>query len=159
MDTPKPTKEHEWLQRLVGRWTFEAEFRMAPDQPKVKSTGVWDFRPLGGFWVIADGEGTSPDGGEVHRSIMTIGFDPETGRYVGTFIASAMSKLWIYDGALEGEDRLVLAATGPSFTGEGEALYHDIYEVGADGFRLISRVQGPGGEWTEFMAADYRPAA
>ena len=25
METPKPQKEHLWLQRLVGEWTFETE--------------------------------------------------------------------------------------------------------------------------------------
>jgi hypothetical protein len=27
----KPTKEHLWLQRLVGDWTFDGECLMGPD--------------------------------------------------------------------------------------------------------------------------------
>lgn len=159
MDMPKPTPEHAWLERLVGCWTYEADCSMGPGQPPTKTSGRWDVRPLGGFWVIADGEGASPDG-ETHRSVMTLGYDPQAKRFVGTFIASMMSKLWIYDGAFDDDGRLVLAATGPSFAGEGEALYHDIIEAGEDGrFRFLSRIQGSDGGWTEFMTADYRRAA
>ncbi|WP_020179720.1 DUF1579 domain-containing protein [Methylopila sp. M107] len=159
METPKPTPEHDWLQRLVGRWTFEADCVMGPDQPPMKTRGTSNVRALGGLWVIADGEGTSPDG-DAHHSVLTVGYDPATGRFTGTFIASMMTKLWIYDGAFDGDGRLVLAATGPSFAGEGEALYHDIVEIVNDGhFRFLSRLQGPDGAWAEFMTADYRRAA
>lgn len=159
MEFPKPEKEHEWLQRLVGEWSYEADCSMGPGQPPMKTKGVWRIRPLGDFWIVADGEGTSPDGA-THHSILTIGFDPQTRRFVGSFIASMMSKFWLYDGALEGDGKLVLAATGPSFTGEGEALYHDIIEISGDGaFRFYSRVQGEDGGWTEFMSADYLRAA
>lgn len=158
METPTPTQEHEWLQRLVGRWTYEADCVMGPDQPPEKTSGEWNVRPLGGFWVIADGVGTSPDG-ETHHSVLTVGHDPQTKRFTGTFIASMMSKLWIYDGEFDSEGRLVLAAMGPSFTGEGEALYHDVIELqGDDRFRFYARVQGADGGWTEFMSADYRRA-
>lgn len=156
MEFPKPGPQHEWLQRLVGDWSFEGECIVGPDQPPEKTNGVWRVRPLGGFWVVADGEGTSPDG-ETHHSILTVGYDEAKGRFAGTFIASMMSKLWIYDGEMDGPEKLVLAATGPSFSGEGEALYHDIIErQGDDAFRFYSQVQGPDGGWTEFMTANYR---
>ena len=159
MEIPPPRPEHEWLQRLLGDWSFEADFVMDPNRPPEKSTGRWVIRPLGALWIIAEGEGGSPEG-ETHNTIMTVGFDPAAGRFVGTFIASVMTKLWLYDGALEGDSRLVLAATGPSFASEGEALYQDIFEIVDEGrFRFSSRLQGPDGSWTEFMTADYRRAA
>lgn len=156
MEFPKPGPKHDWLQRLVGDWTFEGECQMGPDQAPAKTSGVWRIRPLGGFWIVIDGEGTSPDG-ETHRMVLTIGFDTAKQRFAGSFIASMMSKLWIYDGEMEGADTLVLAATGPSFAGDGDALYHDVIERrGDDAFRFYSRLQGPDGGWTEFMTADYR---
>lgn len=36
----QPQKEHQWLQKLVGEWTYESEALMGPDQPPVKSTGT-----------------------------------------------------------------------------------------------------------------------
>lgn len=155
METPQPGPEHDWLQRLVGEWRFEGECQMGPGQPPAKTSGVWRIRSLGGFWLVIDGEGTAPDG-ETHRMVLTVGFDTARQRFVGSFIASMMSKLWIYDGELDGENTLVLAAMGPSFAGEGEALYHDVMEYVDDSrFRFYSRIQGADGGWTEFMRADY----
>jgi len=37
METPKPQKEHLWLQRLVGEWTVETECQMGPDQPPART--------------------------------------------------------------------------------------------------------------------------
>jgi hypothetical protein len=33
----EPQKEHQWLQRLLGEWTSEAEMKMKPDEPPIKS--------------------------------------------------------------------------------------------------------------------------
>ncbi|RXF73322.1 DUF1579 domain-containing protein [Hansschlegelia zhihuaiae] len=158
METPKPAKEHEWLGQLVGDWTFEGDFWMGPDQPRVKTSGRWSIRSLGGLWVVADGVGEDPTGA-TNTSQMTIGYEPERGRFVGSFIASMMTKFWLYDGQLDG-DRLVLEAEGPAFSGQGTALYRDVFAIeGREGFRLTSEVQGEDGGWTEFLTADYRRAA
>ena len=45
----QPQKEHQWLQKLVGEWTYEIEATMEPDQPPVKSTGTETVRSLGGL--------------------------------------------------------------------------------------------------------------
>lgn len=50
MQTPELQKEHEWLQRLVGEWTFEHECSMGPDQPPMKSTGMESVRSLGAIY-------------------------------------------------------------------------------------------------------------
>lgn len=36
----EPQKEHEWLNKLVGNWTFEAECFMGPGQPTMKYNDV-----------------------------------------------------------------------------------------------------------------------
>ena len=33
--------------------------------------------------------------------IMTLGYDPQKKRFVGTLIGSMMTHLWVYDGALD----------------------------------------------------------
>ena len=35
----EPQKEHQWLEQLLGEWTYEAEMQMGPGQPPMKSTG------------------------------------------------------------------------------------------------------------------------
>src|SRR5688500_3618870 len=95
----EPQQEHQWLQQLVGNWTFEVEAMMAPGKPPEKSTGTDRCRSLGGLWVLCEGEGQMPgEGGASHQSVMTLGYDPRRQRFVGTFIASMMTHLWLYDG-------------------------------------------------------------
>lgn len=153
-----PQKEHQWLQRLVGEWTFEGECSMGPDQPPMKSTGSEVVRSLGGMWTIGDGQGEMPDGGGICQSIMTLGYDPQKKRFVGSFIASVMTRLWIYDGSLdEAEKVLTLDTEGPKFTGEGLAKYQDIIDFVSDDQRtLSSQILGDDGQWQPFMKAHYR---
>lgn len=163
MDMPEPQKQHHWLQKLVGEWTFESECGMGPDQPPMQTTGTEVVRSLGGLWTV--GEGTFETPGHVEtpgqpecRSIMTLGYDPQSGRFIGTFIASMMTHLWPYNGSLDAAERvLTLDSEGPSFTGEGMAKYQDIIEFITDDHRVLrSQVQGPDGQWQPFMKADYR---
>jgi hypothetical protein len=35
----EPQKEHEWLQRLVGEWTYESDCSMEPGKPPEKFEG------------------------------------------------------------------------------------------------------------------------
>lgn len=149
-------KEHLWLSKFVGDWTMEAECLMGPDQPPVKTTGLQTTRMLGNLWLIAEGEGECPDG-SIAQSIITLGYDPQKQRFVGTFIASMMTHLWPYEGVLEG-DVLTLDSEGPSFTGEGPMVkYQDIIEhVDDDHWILRSRMPGEDGQWIQFMTAHYR---
>jgi hypothetical protein len=154
----EPQSEHHWLQQLVGEWEMEAECVMEPGQPPVKSTGTETVRSLGGLWTVGEGRGEMPGCGEA-TSLMTLGFDPAKGRFVGSFVASMMTHFWLYDGALDASGKvLTLDAEGPSMTGDGKmARYQDIIELPGDGQRIMrSRMQGADGGWTEFMTARYR---
>jgi len=74
---------------------------------------------------------------------------------VAPFIASMMTHMWSYDGALDASEMvLTLDAEGPSFTGEGMAKYQDIIEFVDDNHRILtSRFQDEHGEWQHFMTA------
>jgi hypothetical protein len=154
----KPQKEHEWLQQLVGDWSFEGECIMGPDQPPMTSTGAESVRSIGGFWTQGEGSGEMPGGGAM-TSVMTLGYDPQKQKFVGTFIASMMTHLWLYEGALDASGKvLTLDAEGPGFSGDGKmAKYKDVITLNSDGHRtLTSSVQGDDGTWTQFMTAHYR---
>ena len=154
----EPQKQHHWLQKLVGEWTVESEAVMGPGEPRLKSTGSESVRSLGGLWTVGEGRGEMPDGGEM-RSIMTLGYDTQKDRFVGTFIASVMTFLWIYEGQLDAGGRvLTLDVEGPSFTDAAKTTkYQDIIEFKSDDHRtLTSRVLGDDGQWQEFMTAHYR---
>jgi hypothetical protein len=119
----QPQKEHQWLQKLLGEWTVESEAVMEPGKPPAKAKGSERVRSLGGLWVVAEGQGEMPGGGAA-TTILTLGYDPKKKRYVGTWVGSMMTHLWVYDGALdEGGSVLRLDAEGPAFIGEGMANY------------------------------------
>jgi hypothetical protein len=154
----EPQKEHAWLQKFVGEWTFEGECVMGPGQAPMKSTGTESVRSLGGLWVMGEGRGEMPGGGPT-TSIITLGYDPHKQRFVGTFVASMMTYLWIYDGALDAAGKvLTLDAEGPSFSGDGQmAKYQDIIELRSDDHRVLrSQMLGDDGQWYGFMTAHYR---
>ncbi len=155
---PEPQKEHDWLHRLIGDWSFEGECVMGPDQPPMKSTGATSVRSLGGIWILCEGTGDAPDGTPVN-SIITLGYDPQKKRFVGSFIASCMTHRWIYDGALDDAGKvLTLEAEGPSFTGDGTMVqYQDIIEIETDDHWILkSRMPGEDGQWIQFMTGHYR---
>jgi hypothetical protein len=154
----EPQKEHKWLQQLVGDWTYESECIMGPDQPPMKSGGKESVRSIGGLWTLGEWQYEMPDG-NTGIMIMTLGFDPIKGRFVGTFVGSMMTHLWIYDGQLDAAGKvLTLNAEGPSFAGDGKmAKYQDIIEIkSADERVLSSQMLGDDGKWTRFMTATYR---
>jgi len=156
MINPHPQAQHQWLQRLVGEWTSECECQTGPGQPPQVHRGTDSVRMLGGLWAVCDGTGEMPGGGTGY-TIMTLGYDPVRGRFVGTFVGSMMTHLWLYDGQLTG-NVLTLDAEGPSFTDPGKmAKYQDVIEIVSDDHRtLTSQVLGEDGGWTRFMTAHYR---
>lgn len=158
MMNPSPLPQHQWLSQLVGEWTFESECVSTPDKPGEKSKGKEKVKALGELWVVCEGEGEMPGGG-IGRMIMTLGFDPRTGRFVGTWVGSMMTHLWIYDGELDESGQvLTLSAEGPDFAQEGKtARYRDVIELRKDGGRFLrSYMQDGQGEWQHFMTATYR---
>jgi hypothetical protein len=88
----EPRNEHRWLQRLIGEWSMEAECDMGPGQPVAKTKGTERVRALGDLWIIGEGIGEMPGGG-TGTSIITLGFDPQKDRHVGTWIGSMMTHL------------------------------------------------------------------
>ena len=154
----EPQPEHRWLEKFVGNWRMENECLMAPDQPPQKGTGKDSVRKLGDAWILCEGEGESPDDGQNVLSLLTLGYDPAQKCFVGTFVCSVMTHLWIYEnGQLDETGKiLTLNAMGPNFTGEGMAPYQDIFELVDDNHRILrSQVQGEDGTWTQFMTAHY----
>lgn len=158
MKIEEPQREHQWLQQLVGEWTCEVAGTMEPDQPSAKSEASESVRSLGGLWILAEGQGEMPGGGAA-TSAMTLGYDPQKKRYVGTWIGSMMTHLWVYDGELDAAGKvLTLNTEGPDMAGEGKmAKYKDAIELKSDDHRVLtSSVLGEDGEWHEFMTANYR---
>jgi len=156
--TTEPQKEHEWLQKLVGEWTCESEAKMKPDEPPTKSQGTESVRSLGGLWILAEGQGEMPGCGAA-TMLLTLGYDPQKKRFVGSWVGSMMTHMWVYDGALDATGTvLTLDTEGPSMAGDGKmAKYQDVIELKSDDHRILaSQVLGDDGKWHRFMTATYR---
>jgi hypothetical protein len=145
----EPQKEHQWLQKLVGEWTCEGEATMEPGKPPAQWKAFESVRSLAG----------EMPGGGASTTLMTLGYDPQKKRYVGTFIGSMMTNLWVYDGALDAAGRvLTLDTEGPDFTAEGKMTkYKDMIEFKSDDHRVLtSNMLGDDGKWHGVMTAHYR---
>lgn len=155
-----PQKEHQWLQQLVGEWTTEAQMAGESDEA---CKGTESVRSLGGLWILAEGRGEMPGGGGA-TMIMTLGYDPGKKRYVGTWVGSMMTHMWLYDGELDASGTvLTLNSEGPDMSPGAVpgrlAKYKDVIEIkGADYRMLTSHWLGADGKWQQFMTAHYRRA-
>ncbi len=154
----EPQKEHEWLQQLVGDWTYECECTMEPGKPPEKFKGSERVRTLGGLWLLCEGVGEMPGGGTA-ATLMTLGYDPGKQKYLGTWVGSMMTHLWVYDGSLDAEEKvLTLNTEGPNCGGDDKLVkQRDVIEVKSDDQRVLtSYTQSEDGEWRPFMTAHYR---
>lgn len=158
MQHAEPQQEHRWLEKLLGDWTCEGEAEMEPGKPPTRWKAQESVRSLGGLWVLCEGEGEMPGGG-TSKSVMTLGYDPARKRYVGTFIASVMTHLWIYDGGLDSAGKvLTLDTEGPSFATPGAMTkYQDLIEFqSGDRRTLTSRMQSEDGQWHQIVKMQYQ---
>lgn len=154
---PEPAQEHAWLQRFVGEWATEAQMFMEPGQPPTKATGDESCRSLGGFWVVADGESNSPEMPFSYR--LTLGYDPEKKKYIGTWVDSMSSYLWKYEGAVDATGKtLTLETTGPSPTMPGKMIqFREATEfISQDQRRFNSSMQGEDGKWSTLLIVNYQ---
>lgn len=85
-------QEHQWLQQMAGTGTYESEVLMSPDKPPMKSSGTESVRAIGDLWILAEAQGSMPDG-KPATMVITAGYDPEQKKFVATWSGSMMTKL------------------------------------------------------------------
>lgn len=155
----RPQKEHRWLEKLVGTWSATSTLSAEPGAAPKTYRGTEKVRSLGGLWIVAETQSEMP-GGTTGEMVMTLGYDPDQGHYMGTWVGSMMNWLCVYEkGEVDASGRkLSLYSKGPSMTGEGGTRnYRDVIECIDDDTRtLIGQVQNERGEWEDMMKVDYR---
>jgi hypothetical protein len=147
-----PVDQHRWLKKFVGEWTTESS--CGPDQVM---RGRESARMLGDLWMSAEATSEMP-GGTSATMVLTLGYDVTKKRFVGTWIGSMMSNLWVYDGSLDAGGRvLTLSSEGPSWDDPNKlATYRDVHEFISDNERtLTGMVLGEDGQWTPMMTVKY----
>ncbi|TWT49992.1 hypothetical protein KOR42_36760 [Thalassoglobus neptunius] len=152
---PSPEPEHQWLQKFVGNWSLTSKAKMGPDQPDVECSGRMQCQMLGEFWLINKMDSEMMD--STMKGVQSIGYDPVKEKYIGTWVDSMTSTLWVYEGTVnEAGTKLTLEADGPNFTTPGKtAKFRDAYEFRSpDHLVVTSSMQGDDGEWITFMSGD-----
>ncbi|RYD18627.1 MAG: DUF1579 domain-containing protein [Verrucomicrobiaceae bacterium] len=148
-DLPPPVAQHEWLRKFVGEWTTEAEILFDPAAPPMKSTGRDSVRMLGGFWLLSETTGDSTE--MPYSSVLSVGYDPEKGKYIGTWMDSMMPRYWSYEGtANEAGNKLTLETKGPCPKEPGKIrTFHEALELtDADHKVFTSSILNDDGTWT-----------
>lgn len=131
---------------------------MGADKPSENFNGTECVRSLGGIWVLSESQCEMPGCG-IATMVMTLGYDPQKQKYVGTWIGSVMAHLWLYEGTLDAEGKvLTLNSEGPNCADEGKlATYKDVIEFPNDYQRIHSSyLLDENGEWSLVMTTNYR---
>jgi len=152
MEMPKPQTEHGFLERMVGNWKVTST-SMAHEE-------VWTetCRSLNCIWFVCEGNGDMPDGGGPATTVLTLGYDPAKGRYIGTWFGTMMHHLWVYDGEVSDDgNTLSLYTTGQDFSEPGKlGDYRDQIIIKDNDHRTFtSSSKQPDGSWKQFRQADY----
>lgn len=158
MEIAPATLQHEWLRQFVGEWTFEGGCDAGPGRPPMKWGGTEAVRMLGDFWLVFEGKGPMPSGQEMNY-VMLLGFDPAKGKFVGSWIGSPMTAMFVYEGDLDPSGAVLpLCTTGPNpMAPDTLANFKDVHEITTDGRRAMwSQLQGPDGAWQKFMHVTFQ---
>jgi hypothetical protein len=107
--------KQQWLQRLIGKWTYTLRTATDSDQPGATAAGTEIVCAIGDLWVLEENKGIGPEG-EASHTVTTISFDRGKGRITGAVIGTMTPHLFIYDGELsEDATSLVWRPTGQVF--------------------------------------------
>lgn len=151
---PAPVKEHAWLKQLEGEWELESECIVAPGQPALKCKGTETSRNLGGFWTVTEIKADMM--GSQMIGIMTIGYDSDKKKYVGTWICNMGEQLFKYEGTLDGQ-ALTLNTEGLNPQTGKPVKMKDVIELkGKDLKVMTSYMLGDDGKWFQFMTITSR---
>ena len=109
------------------------------------------IEPMGELWVVTRGRGPGADA--PFRSMTTFGYDPDLGKFVGSYVDTIQTKMWSYEGFLDESGKvLTLETEGPSMAKPGTTtLYRDQYILeDTDTKRIVTSAQDEDGSWVQF---------
>ena len=151
--------EHKLLEPLVGVWDTVSTAVMEPGKPPMVCKGREEIRRVGKLWTVATGEATM-NGQEMNWQL-TLGYDPELKKYVGTWIDSMTPYLWKYEGTLDDSGKtLTLNTEGPNPMAPGtRARFREVIEfAGPDQRKMTSRMEVAKDQWVPFVTVEYTRA-
>ena len=143
-------EQHAWLQRFAGKWNVSSQM-LQPGSDPVTWESEETVRKLGELWITSE---TTAYG---FTSIQTLGYDPQKKAFVGSYVDTMQTTMWLFTGKLD-EDRTVLTleSEGPSMSDPNETgKYRELHErVTDDHKRVTHQTLGEDGSWTTYMIVD-----
>ncbi len=150
----QPQKEHEWLRQLVGEWESEVECAVDPAKPPQKTKGTESGRLVGELWVVLENRGEFM--GRPFTGVLTLGYDPERKKFIGTWCDSMSTHLWQYEGTLDASGKiLTLESEGPCPTG-GQVRVRETIEIEGRDHKVFTSKVEIDGKWQTGMTIQYR---
>ncbi|HWM92549.1 MAG TPA: DUF1579 domain-containing protein [Thermoanaerobaculia bacterium] len=152
-----PTKEHEWLHQLAGQWEADLEVFAGPGNPPLKVKATENTRRIGGFWILSESEVTPP--GMPFARALTLGYDPQKKKYVGTLVDSNSTHIGKYEGSMDAAGRtLTLEGEMPSpFDPAKSVRVREVIELKSRDQKVVTTsVQGEDGNWFTLLTVNAR---
>lgn len=154
---PAPTKEHEWLHQLAGQWEADLEVSAGPGQPPLKLKSTENTRRIGGFWILSESEVTPP--GMPFARALTLGYDPQKKKYMGTWVDSTSTRIGNYEGAMDAAGKtLTLEGEMPSpFDPARSVRVREVIELKSPDQKVVTTsLQGDDGSWFPLVTINAR---
>ncbi|MBT8395955.1 MAG: DUF1579 domain-containing protein [Gemmatimonadetes bacterium] len=125
---PQPTREHKLLKEHIGTWKVACTFFIDPTKPPMEAEGIETIEMLGPFWTRSLFKADL--GGFMIEGSATVGFDPEKGKWVSTWIDNGMPYLFYFEGDLdESVGTLEMKGKGPSPVDGSTTTYRTVETV------------------------------
>lgn len=153
---PKPTPEHDRIQKLVGTWKVSCTFFMDPSQPPMQCDAVETFEAVGPFFVISRYETSFMGAPFVGRS--TLGYDPHQEKWVTTWVDCMSPVLFQLSGR---EEKGVVVMRGNAWSCRANAVAAQRIThrpLNADEWVCEMFETPPGGAESKTMECRYRRA-
>ncbi len=113
-EMPKPSEEHGILKKDVGEWTIEGKMLMPEGTQEFKAEEK--VVAIGQFWTVSHYSSDILGG---LKGSLTVGFDPKTKQYVGTWVDSLQPTPTRMKGTYDSKSKtMTYATTGIGLDGE-----------------------------------------
>ncbi len=156
-ELPKPGKQHEALKFFEGTWDATAKFMAEPGKPMAESKGSEKAEMvLGGFWLTFEYKGEMMGAPFTGRG--TLGFDQQKQKYVGTWIDSMKSGLFLSEGTADEHGKVFTMIAQGYCDGEGKAItMKQVYEIkDKDAWMLSFITPNPDGKEMTMGTIEYK---
>lgn len=153
---PAAAKEHQWLHQLVGQWEADVEVWSEPGKPPMKLQSTETTRRIGEFWIQSVGEIVAP--ARPFARSLTLGFDLQQKKYVGTWVDSNSTHLGTYEGTMDAAGKvLTLEGDTPSpFDPSSFLRVREVIEIQNPNQKVVTTYLQAGESWIKLVSVSAR---